>query len=90
MKSKINEINDMLKNGIVPDEFNFTLEQKPVFDYSKVWYNDFYQSPEYIASKFPNGWQSIPFFDKVIEEMANMSLSPIEEIEIKKNIKSNE
>ena len=90
MKSKINEINYMLKNGIVPDEFNFTLEPKPIFDYSKVWYNDFYQSPEYIASKFPNGWQSIPFFDKVIEEMANMTLLPIEEIEIKKNIKSNE
>ena len=42
MKSKINEINDMLKNGIVPDEFNFTLEPKPVFDYSKVWYNNYY------------------------------------------------
>ena len=82
---KINEINLLFSQGIVPEEFNFKLENKPLFDFNKIWYNEYYQSTDYIASKFSSGWQSIPGFDKIIEKMAEISLSPLEELELRKN-----
>ena len=86
---KINEINLLFSQGIVPDEFNFVLERKPLFDFSKIWYNEYYQSTNYISSKFSSGWQSIPGFDKIINKMSEISLLPLEELELRKNILSN-
>ena len=85
MVKKINEINYLLNQNIVPEEFNFKLENKPLFDFNRIWYNEYYQSTDYIASKFSSGWQSIPGFDKIIEKMAEISLSPLEELELRKN-----
>jgi hypothetical protein len=48
-----------------------------------------YKSFEYAASKFADGWQSIPGFDKVIQDIADNAISPFDEIELRKNINLN-
>ena len=35
---KINEINYLFSQGIVPEEFNFKLENKPLFDFKCPYY----------------------------------------------------
>jgi hypothetical protein len=83
--SNIKEINKLFKNGIIPNEFFYNTEIRKNIDFYKLYYNDYYKSPDYIASKLPIGWESIPGFDQVIEEMANMTFLPMQEIELKKN-----
>ena len=73
------QISNMLDNDVIPDSLNFTLEPKDNIDWSKLNYED-YKTPEYYASKLPNGWQSIPGFDKVFEDMANQATTPLEEM----------
>jgi hypothetical protein len=73
------DISEMLNNEVIPDMLNFTLEPKDNFDWSKLNYED-YKTPEYYASKLPNGWQSIAGFDKVFEDMAKNAKSPLEEM----------
>lgn len=70
-------------NGIIPNEFFYNTEIKKNIDFYKLYYNDYYKSPDYIASKFPIGWESIPGFDQVIQDISKMTLSPIEEMELK-------
>ena len=80
---KLTEINIMMDNNILPDCFNYSLQEN--FDWNKVTYND-HNSFERFANKFTTGWQNIPGFDLVIQDMANFSLSPIDEMNFRKNI----
>jgi hypothetical protein len=81
MKKNIcDEISKLLDKDIVPDCLNFQLEQTDNLNWDKVTYNDHYKSFDFFASKFPNGWQSIPGFDKVINEMAINAPDPLDEI----------
>ena len=73
---------ELLKCGILPDSLNFN--QKQEFDIYKVAYNLRYKTTEYWESKFPDGYQNIPGFDKIIEKIAEESLTPLEEITLKR------
>ena len=77
---KINEINRMIDNDIIPSVLDFTLQEKENIDWSKLSYNNHYNSFDFFANKFTNGWQSIPGFDLIIQDMANNSTSPLEEM----------
>jgi hypothetical protein len=82
MKKNIGlELSNALENDILPDCVNFTLQPMDNIDWSKLLYNKYYNSFEFCAKKFPNGWQSIPGFDKVIENIASQYTSPLQEIE---------
>ena len=72
---------ELLNRGILPDSLNFN--QKQEFDIYKVAYNLRYKTTEYWESKFPDGYQNIPGFDKIIEKIAEESLTPLEEITLK-------
>jgi hypothetical protein len=81
MKKNIcDEISKLLDKQIVPSCLHFQLEETDNINWDKVSYNDYYKSFDFFASKFPNGWQSIPGFDKVIEEMAINAPSPLDEM----------
>ena len=68
--------------------FNITdIDFDMYFDISKVSYNVYYNSFDFYSKKFPM-WQSIPGFDLVIQDIANNSLSPLEEMIKRNNIKS--
>ena len=72
---------ELLNRGILPDSLNFN--QKQEFDIYKVAYNLRYKTTEYWESKFPDGYQNIPGFDKIIEKIPEESLTPLEEITLK-------
>jgi hypothetical protein len=88
-KSITKDIIEQLNNDIVPEELIYTVEPALCYDPTKLWFNEYYKSFEYAASKFPDGWQSIPGFDKVIQHIADNNISPFDEIELRKNINLN-
>ena len=82
----IKELNKQLSKGILPDVLNYTIEQKPL-DICDLKYNAFYRSYEFVESKFPKGYESIPGFDCVIQSIADKldreQITPLKEIEEK-------
>ena len=72
---------ELLNRGILPDSLNFN--QTREIDIYKVAYNLRYKTTEYWESKFPDGYQNIPGFDKIIEKIAEEAISPLEEITLK-------
>ena len=77
---------ELLNRGILPDSLNFNLNQNPEIDIYKLAYNLRYNTTEYWESKFPDGYQNIPGFDKIIEKITEEALSPLEEISLKQEI----
>ena len=60
---------------------------KPLhYDPEKLQYNQKYKCFDYFAKKFPDGWESIPGFDKVIEmcQRNGSKLTPLQEMELKR------
>ena len=89
----VKKLNQQLEKGILPDELNFSLEQNNNIDIEKLKYNAFYRSYEFYESKFPNGYQSIPGFEKIIENIAKTAdeedRTPLKEILERQNIGQN-
>jgi hypothetical protein len=86
------EISDDIKKlnkGILPDGLNFTLREQTPIDWNKVRYNSLYKDFSFHEKKFPDGYESIPGFDMVIQQIANDSKSPLEEV-LERQKKSNE
>jgi len=77
---------EMLNRGILPDSLNFNINQNQEIDVYKIAYNLRYKTTEYWESKFPDGHQNIPGFDRIIEKIAEEALSPLEEISLKQEI----
>jgi hypothetical protein len=71
---------ELLNRGILPDSLNFNSDKNHEFDIYKVAYNLRYKTTEYWESKFPDGFQNIPGFDRIIEKIAEDAISPLEEI----------
>ena len=69
--------------GYVPDKFNYCIKQKDELDWSKVQYTNLYRNPLFYLNRMPNptAFINLPFNSGIIilEEIANNSLSPIEE-----------
>ena len=94
-KNYIKKYSDMLDQNIIPEMFDYSIDYFNItdidfdidFDISKVSYNVYYNSFDFYSKKFPM-WQSIPGFDLVIQDIANNSLSPLEEMIKRNNIKS--
>ena len=63
-------IDECLDNNYIPGCLDFTLRDKTI-DYNKLNYTDFWDK-EYYAEKLPQGFEYIPGFDIVIEDIANM------------------
>jgi hypothetical protein len=75
-----------LKQGILPPELDFSKKEDDIIDWAKVKYNTFYKSPDFYQSKFPEGFENIPGFDKVINKMAENGKLPLEEIEERQSV----
>jgi len=76
----------LLNKGILPDSLNFSLNQNNELDVYKIAYNLRYKTTEYWESKFPDGYQNIPGFDKIIEKISEEALTPLEEITLKQEM----
>ena len=83
--SNVEELNDLLSQGILPDELNFSIKRECELDLNKLKYNAFYRSYEFYESKFPKGYENIIGFDKIIEHITykaqEKKKTPLQEIE---------
>ncbi len=61
-------------------------------DWEMLQYNSVYNSVQFYDKKFPKGYENIPGFDKIIEQIAEQSApnSPLAEYNMRCNIKENE
>jgi hypothetical protein len=79
----IRELNKQLSLGQLPDVLNYSIEQKPL-DICELKYNAFYRSYGFVESKFPNGYESIPGFDCIIQSIADKlekeEITPLKEM----------
>jgi hypothetical protein len=82
--STLDKLNKMILKGECPPEldFNQNHNQHATIDYEMVKYNAFYKSYGYAQSKFPDGFDVIPGFDKIIESCIP-TITPLEEIDMK-------
>jgi hypothetical protein len=79
----IKKINNEFENGYIPNELFYSVNKRDI-DINKITYNDTYKSFEYHARKIPF-YKSIPGLDQVIQNIADTTLSPLEELELKLN-----
>jgi hypothetical protein len=76
----IKQINNQFKEGYIPIELIYTIYKKDI-DIDKITYNDTYKSFDYHAKKLPF-YKSIPGLEQVIQNIADSTLSPLEELEL--------
>jgi len=81
---KIKKINQEFESGYIPNELFYALPNKRDIDITKITYNSYYNSFEYHSKKLPY-YNSIPGLDMVINHIAENTLSPLQELELKIN-----
>jgi hypothetical protein len=86
----IKKFNKMFSEGQLPEEFDFSIKPTEEIDWSKVKYNTFYKEPDFFINRFPSGFRDLPGFDKIIDKMVDNSLTPLEEMELRSEIKNEE
>ena len=86
---------DILEEDLYTN-FNYKVmtnqERKMIeLDWSKLLYNFMYTTYDFFEAKFPNGYDNIPGFNKVIECITEMNIdnSPLKELEILKSSTNN-
>jgi hypothetical protein len=75
----LTQLNKQLTRGKLPVELDYNIE--PTIDMERLLYNAFYRSYEFHESKFPAGYDNIPGFDLLIQNIADNAKTPLEEIE---------
>lgn len=63
-----------------------TLNFPSVVDWNQLQYQQIYKSTEYVASKFSGDFSNITGFDKIIENIAMNTMTPLEELLSRYNI----
>jgi hypothetical protein len=76
----INEINNDFKMGDLPACFNYKPKKLDEVDFSKLQYNSYYKSPEFMLSKFsnPTAFLNMAGGLQILELMAENSPCPLE------------
>ena len=82
MNLEIPKLERQIMIDIKDEQFDYagTFKMKPIVDWNKLQYNTTYNSPDYFRSKFPPGFEYLPGFDVIIQNMAKNSKSPYEEM----------
>lgn len=57
-----------------------TLTIPDVVDWKQLQYQNIYKSPDYVASKFTGDYSHLIGFDKIIENIAKKTKSPLDEL----------
>ena len=72
----------LLNRGILPDSLKFNRQQEEL-DLNKVAYNLRYKDTNYWLNKFPPGFENLPGSEKVLEQIAQKALTPLEELNLR-------
>ena len=86
------EINKQLKLGKCPDCLNFGIRYKTEVDFDKLKYNSLYTEESYWLNKWenPQALLNLPGGIDIIKRIAQSAKSPLEEMEEKQNIISDD
>ena len=84
----LTQLNKQLTRGKLPVELDYNIE--PTIDMERLLYNAFYRSYEFHESKFPAGYDNIPGFDLLIQNIADNAKTPLEEIETRQQVAKSE
>jgi len=87
----IKKLNKLFNNKILPIELDYSKKPisngEPEIDWDNVRYNSFFKTFDYQYSKFPDGIESLPGWEKIIDSMVSNAKTPLDEIlERQKNI----
>ncbi len=63
-----------------------TLNTPEVIDWNQLQYQNIYHTPEHVASEFLGTYSNISGFDKIIENIAINTMTPLEELLSRYNI----
>jgi len=87
-----------MDNIIQENNITIDLENDPNFQWGDTWgakspvnwnklqYQNIYSTPQYVASKFSGDFSNIPGFDKIIENIAKKTITPLDELISRYNI----
>jgi hypothetical protein len=77
-------IDNCLNLGIIVDALNYCIDETfPIVDPSKISYNDYYSSPEFILSKFNKSFLETDYMIPVLNTIVSskQGQTPLEELE---------
>ena len=69
--------------GIIADCLNYTIDETCIIDPTKISYNEYYSTPEFILSKFDKSLIETDFMIPVLEIIveSKQGQTPLEELE---------
>ena len=87
----INYINNCLQLGIIVDALNYVLDEIELLDPTKIMYNEWYSTPDFVLSKFPKSVIDTDFMIPVLNDIVESKKGqlPLDELEKKYLASSN-
>ena len=83
--STVEYIENCLQLGMIVDALNYVLDEFQLIDPTKIMYNEWYSSPDFILSKYPKGLLETEYVIPVLKDLieSKKGQTPIEELEKK-------
>ena len=88
----IEYINNCLELGVIVDALNYVIDELGFVDPTKLMYNEWYSTPDFVLAKFPKSIieteYMVPVFnDIVVSKKGQLPLEELEKIYLKHNNK---
>lgn len=75
---------DVINNPMI--QWTETLYLPQVVDWNQLQYQNIYKSSKYVASKFTGDFSHLQGFEKIIENIATKTITPLDELISRYNI----
>jgi len=85
-KQSIIQLVKLLNNDILPSQLDYNLNPVINYDVNKIQYNSYYKSFEFFDSKFPSGFENMPGYYNIINEIKNNAKTPLDEMNDRLNL----
>jgi hypothetical protein len=80
----INYINNCLELGMIVDALNYVIDETfELLDPTKIMYNEWYSTPDFVLSKYPKSILETEFMVPVLEKIVESKIgqTPLTELE---------
>ena len=85
-KQSIIQLVKLLNNDTLPLQLDYTMQPIINYDVDKIQYNSYYKSFEFFESKFPSGFDSMPGYYRIINEIRYNAKTPLDEMNDRINL----
>jgi len=79
-KKSIVQLVKMLNNDILPPMLDYNINPVIGYDINKIQYNSYYKSFDFFDSKFPSGFENLPGYYNIIDNIRCNAKTPLEEL----------